>query len=82
MGHRAPLTESDQVGRTGMSEGPNPEALGRVVAEHLGPLLYALEVCATAMDNAQRTEDSGYYRALARLLADAGGTPKRPETEE
>ena len=64
-----------------MSEGPNPEALGRVAAEHLGPLLYALEVCATEMDNAQRSADSGYYRALARLLADAGGTPKRPETE-
>jgi len=66
---------------SGMSEGPNPEALGRVAAEHLGPLLYALEVCATAMDNAQRSEDSSYYRALARLLADAGGTAKKPETE-
>ena len=64
-----------------MSEGPNPEAVGRVAAEHLGPLLYALEVCATAMDNAQRSEDSSYYRALARLLADAGGTPKRPDAE-
>lgn len=81
MGQGTPLTESDQVGRTGMSEGPNPEALSRVVAEHLGPLLYALEVCATAMDSAQRREDSNYYRALARLLADAGGTEKRPETE-
>lgn len=64
-----------------MSEGPNQETLGRVAAEHLGPLLYALEVCATAMDNAHRSEDSRYYRALARLLADAGGTPKRPDTE-
>jgi len=64
-----------------MSEGPNPEAVGRVAAEHLGPLLYALEVCATAMDNAQRGEDSNYYRALAKLLADAGGTPKRPDAE-
>ncbi len=64
-----------------MCEGPNPEALVRVAAEHLGPLLYALEVCATAMDNAQRSEDSSYYRALARLLADAGGNPKRPEAE-
>ncbi len=71
------MTGSD----AGMSEGPNPETLGRVAAEHLGPLLYALEVCATAMDNAQRGEDSSYYRALARLLADAGGTPKRPEPE-
>lgn len=71
------MTGSD----AGMSEGPNPEAVGRVAAEHLGPLLYALEVCATAMDNAQRSEDSSYYRALARLLADAGGTPKRPDAE-
>jgi hypothetical protein len=51
-------------------------ALGEVTAEHLGPLLYALEVCATAMDNAQRAEDASYYRSLARLLAEAGGTTK------
>lgn len=56
-----------------MTEGPNPEALGPVVAEHLGPILYALEVCATAMDQADREEDARYYRSLARLLADAGG---------
>ena len=56
-----------------MSEGPNVEAVGRVAAEHLGPLLYALEVCATAMDDAERDEDSRYYRALASLLAEAGG---------
>ena len=57
-------------------EGPNPQALGEVTAEHLGPLLYALEVCATAMDGAQRDEDATYYRALAKLLAEAGGTPR------
>ena len=56
--------------------GPNPAALGEVAAEHLGPLLYALEVCATAMDEAERDEDARYYRALARLLADAGGSPR------
>ena len=55
-----------------MNQGPNAAALGRVVAEHLGPLLYALEVCATAMDDAHREEDSRYYRALAKLLANAG----------
>lgn len=58
------------------ASGPNPEALGPIVAEHLGPLLYALEVCATSMDHAGRTTDADYYRALARLLADAGGTPR------
>ena len=56
-----------------MNQGPNPEAVGRVAAEHLGPLLYALEVCATAMDDADRDQDSRYYRALADLLAEAGG---------
>jgi hypothetical protein len=58
------------------ASGPNPEALGPIVAEHLGPLLYALEVCATSMDQAGRTPDADYYRALARLLADAGATPR------
>lgn len=61
-----------------MTEGPNPAAVGRVAAEHLGPILYALEVCATAMDNAGRVDDVRYYRELARLLADAGGTPREP----
>ena len=56
-----------------MKQGPDPVAVGRVAAEHLGPLLYAIEVCATAMDQAEREEDSRYYRALAGLLADAGG---------
>ncbi len=61
-----------------MSNGPNPEAVGLVAAEHLGPILYALEVCATAMEQAGRQEDVEYYRALARRLAAAGGSP-RPE---
>lgn len=56
-----------------MSEGPNPEALGPLVAEHLGPILYALEVCAKAMEHAERHDDARYYRALARQLARAGG---------
>ncbi len=71
------MTDPDQ----GSSRGPNPEAVGKVAAEHLGPLLYALEVCAKAMDDAQREEDSRYYRALAKLLAEAGGTPNAGEVE-
>ena len=71
------MTDPDQ----GSSSGPNPEAVGKVAAVHLGPLLYALEVCAKAMDDAQREEDSRYYRALAKLLAEAGGTPKASKVE-
>ncbi len=71
------MTESD----AGSLSGPNPEAVGKVAAEHLGPLLYALEVCAKAMDDVRRDEDSRYYRALARLLAEAGGKPHANEAE-
>ena len=58
-----------------MIQGPNPQAVGRVAAEHLGPILYALETCALAMEGEERGEDAAYYRALARLLAEAGGQP-------
>ena len=40
----------------------------------MGPILYALEVCATTMDEAGRSEDASFYRALASRLADAGGS--------
>ncbi|HKI94111.1 MAG TPA: hypothetical protein VJ992_02360 [Gemmatimonadales bacterium] len=57
-----------------MTEGPNVAAVGEVAAEHLAPILYALEVCALQMDEAGRAEDASYYRAVARRLADAGGS--------
>lgn len=55
--------------------GPNATALGAVAAQHLGPVLYALEVCAVSMDEAGRPEDARYYRMIAAALADAGGQP-------
>ncbi len=64
-----------------MSVGPNPDALGRVVADHLGPLLYALETCALTMEQANRQEEARYYRALAARLAEAGGSPPTTDTE-
>lgn len=48
--------------------------LGRIAAEHLPPILYALEVCALQMDGAGRAEDAEVYRRLARALAEAAGT--------
>lgn len=55
------------------SGGPDPAAVGAVAADHLGALLYALEVCALQMEAADRADDAAYYRTLARRLADAGG---------
>jgi len=64
-----------------VTPGPNPHALGRVAANHLGPLLYALETCALTMEQAGRQEEAGYYRALASRLAEAGGSPQQASTE-
>ena len=61
--------------------GPNPTALGPVVAEHLGPILYALETCALSMEQAGRTEEATYFRSLAGILAEAGGSPHQPESD-
>jgi len=64
-----------------VTAGPNPDALGRVVANHLGPLLYALETCALTMEQAGRQEEATYYRALAGRLAEAGGSSQQTSTE-
>jgi hypothetical protein len=61
---------------TGAARGPNADAVGAVAAQHLGPLLYALEVCAVAMDQAGRPDDARYYRRVAAELAEAGGQPR------
>jgi len=58
-----------------VTRGPNPQAVGSVAAQHLGPILYALETCALTMETEGRGEEAEYYRALARQLAEAGGSP-------
>ena len=63
-----------------MTAGPNPEALGPLVAEHLPPILYALEICALQMAGAGRREEADYYRELARRMAEAGGMPRAAGT--
>ena len=64
-----------------MTQGPNPRAVGKVAAEHLGPILYALETCALTMEREARGEEAEYYRALGRLLAEAGGQPHGGDEE-
>jgi hypothetical protein len=64
-----------------MTEGPDADALGRVAADHLPPILYALEVCAVQMEQADRAEEASYYRELARLLAEAAGEGRVGEEE-
>jgi hypothetical protein len=61
-----------------MSRQPNRAAVAAVAAEHLGPILYALEVCAVSMEQAGRADDAAYYRQVAARLAEAGGRPDDP----
>jgi len=63
-----------------VTKGQNPDALGPLVAEHLPPILYALEVCALQMEGAGRSEEADYYRALARRVSEASGTPREEAT--
>jgi hypothetical protein len=63
-----------------VTEGPSHDALGPLVAEHLPPILYALEVCALQMEGAGRSEEAEYYRALGRRLSEASGTPREEAT--
>jgi hypothetical protein len=58
-------------------ERPNKEAVGELAAEHLGPILYALETCALVMEDEGREDDARYYRSLASRLADAGASPNQ-----
>jgi len=55
-----------------VTQGPNPQAVGEIAALHLAPILYALELCAVSMTEAGRIEEAEYYRALGRMLAEAG----------
>jgi hypothetical protein len=43
-------------------------------------MLYALETCALTMQEAGRAEEARYYRDLAGLLAEAGGTSPTVES--
>jgi len=55
------------------SPGPPPDsaALGPIVAEHIVPILYALERVALLMQDDGREEEARYYRALAEEMARA-----------
>ena len=55
-----------------MTRQPNRAAVAAVAAEHLGPILYALEVCAVSMEQAGRAGEAPHYPQGG---APRGGTP-------
>ena len=43
---------------------------------YLGNILYAIELAAIALESQQKPGDAGFYRGIARKLAEAHGRAK------
>lgn len=54
------------------------ESVGSLASLYLGNLLYALEVTAQRFDTEQKADHAGFYRGIARKLAEARGREKEP----
>jgi len=50
-----------------------PDTVGGVAELYLGNILFALELAALNMDEHQKPADAGFYRGIARKLAEARG---------
>ncbi len=49
------------------------ETVGAVAEVYLGNILFALERAAMSLEGEGRPEDAGFYRGIARKLAEARG---------
>ncbi len=49
------------------------ETVGTLAELYLGNLLYALELAALALEREEKPTDAGFYRGIARKLAEARG---------
>ncbi len=59
-----------------MAEHPADETVESVAALYLGNILFALERCALDLDQEGKPADAGFYRGIARKLAEARGREK------
>jgi hypothetical protein len=59
-----------------MAEQPAVETVESVAGLYLGNILFALERCALALDSEGKPADAGFYRGIARKLAEARGREK------
>ena len=44
---------------------------------YLGNILYALELAALSLDQQEKPTDAGFYRGIARKLAEAHGASRK-----
>ena len=59
-----------------MAEAPGDETVASVAGLYLGNILFALERCALALEQEGKPADAGFYRGIARKLAEARGREK------
>jgi hypothetical protein len=59
-----------------MAEQPVEETVASVAGLYLGNILYALERCALNLETEGKPADAGFYRGIARKLAEARGREK------
>lgn len=57
------------------------ETVSSVAQLYLGNILYALERAALSLDEEGRRDDAGFYRGIARKLAEARGRERPAEQE-
>jgi hypothetical protein len=55
------------------------ETVGALAELYLGNILYALELAAIGLEAQDRREDAGFYRGIARKLAEARGRAIKAE---
>jgi hypothetical protein len=49
------------------------ETVAGIAQLYLGNILYAIELAALSLDEQHKTADAGFYRGIARKLAEARG---------
>jgi len=49
------------------------ETVGALAELYLGNILYALELAALSLESQGKRDDAGFYRGIARTLAEAHG---------
>ena len=60
-----------------MAEAAN-ETVADIAQLYLGNILYAIELAATSLEQQGKAEDAGFYRGIARKLAEARGRERNP----
>jgi hypothetical protein len=59
--------------------GEENDSVADVAQLYLGNILYALELAAIALEEQNKVADAGFYRGIARKLADARGREAKRE---